>query len=98
MASNDLIPIQQLCTHYNISVSFIDALNNIELIKIIYLGDIQCISKTQINELERMMRLHYDLNINIEGIDAINNLLKKVESLNEHIMELHNKLKRFDPH
>ena len=43
-----------------------------------------------------MMRLHYELDINFEGMDAIFNLLKKVESLNESIVELHNRLKRFE--
>ena len=42
------------------------------------------------------MSLHYDLDINLEGIDAIYNLIKKIESLNEHILELRNKLKRFN--
>lgn len=96
MASKDYISIKQLCIHYNIPISFIHSLNDLNLIEIKHIKSIQCISETQINDIEKMMRLHYDLDINLEGIDAIYNLIKKIESLNEHILELRNKLKRFN--
>ena len=42
------------------------------------------------------MRLHYDLDINIEGIDAIYNLLKQVEELQSQIITLRNKLNFYE--
>ena len=92
MQTKDIISIQQICTNYNIPVSFISALNEIELVKIITIQKTQCIYKTQIKDLEKMIRLHYELDINIEGLDAIYNLLKQVKSLKEEIYELNNRL------
>lgn len=96
METSDLIPIQLVCEYYNVPVAFINTLQEFQLIKIIVRNNDTYIHTKQINEIEKMMRLHYDLDINFEGLDVIYNLLKKVESLNENIIELHNKLKRFD--
>jgi len=46
--------------------------------------------------VEKMMRLHYDLHINLEGIDAISNLLKQVQDLKKENQILKNKLKTYD--
>jgi hypothetical protein len=40
--------------------------------------------------------LHYELHINIEGIDAIYNLLKQVELLQLEIRTLKNKLNSYE--
>lgn len=42
------------------------------------------------------MRLHYDLEINIEGIDAIYNLLEQVNSLRKEITTLNNRLRLYE--
>ena len=93
MGEKDIIPIQQFCTHYDIPVSFIDALCEYELIEIISTEEIRCINKFQIRDIEKMMRLHFDLEINMEGIDAIYNLLKQVDDLQAQVTMLSNKLK-----
>jgi hypothetical protein len=36
----------------------------------------QCIYKIQIKDIEKMIRMHYELDINLEGMDAVYNLLK----------------------
>ena len=43
-------------------------------------------------QVEKMIRLHYDLNINLEGVDVIYNLLNQVNSLKKEITDLQNKL------
>ena len=96
MESKDLIPIQLLCKRYNVPVSFINTLQEFKLIELIFEKDAFYIHTTQIKAVEKMMRLHYDLDINFEGMDVIFNLLKKVELLNEDIIALHNRLKRFE--
>ena len=68
------ITIQQFCVHYDIPVSFIDALSNFELIELIQENDDKYIDESQINTIEKLIRLHYDLNINLEGLDVVVNL------------------------
>ena len=96
METKDLISIQQFCTHYRIPISFITSLNEFELIEIITIQETQCIHKTQIKDIEKLIRLHFELDINLEGMDAVYNLLKQVESLQEEIVELTNKLKFYE--
>jgi hypothetical protein len=42
-------------------------------------------------KLEKFVRLHYDLDINLEGIETINYLLEKIEKMQKEILELRNK-------
>lgn len=96
MEAQDLIPIQLLCKRYSIPVSFINTLQEFQLIEIIVEENDFYIDITQVKEVEKMMRLHYDLDINLEGVDAIYNLLKQVESLKQEITTLHNKLRFYE--
>jgi hypothetical protein len=42
------------------------------------------------------MRLHYDLGINMEGIDVISNLVKQIGELQQELASIKNKLTLFD--
>lgn len=92
MDGTNLISIQRFCEHYKVPVSFIDSLQEYELVEIIVSDGENYLKITQLNKLEKMMRLHYDLDINLEGIDAIYNLLNQVEDLQKEIILLKNKL------
>ena len=96
MEKQDFISIHILSSHYNVPVSFIILLHELELIKIISIQKKLCVYKTQIKDVEKIMRLHFDLNINLEGIHAVSNLLKQVETLQNEIRALNNKLSRFE--
>lgn len=96
METTDLIPIQLLCNRYNIPVSFLDTLQEFQLIEMVVQKDDFYIHTKQLNKVEKMMRLHYDLDINFEGLDAIYNLLNQVESLKEEITILHNRLRLYE--
>jgi hypothetical protein len=96
MNTQDYILIQQFCSHYNVPVSFIDALKEFELIDIIPINNELYIDKTLIKDVEKLIRLHYDLDINLEGIHAITNLLKHVEDLQNEIVGLNNRLNFYE--
>ncbi|MUU79681.1 chaperone modulator CbpM [Winogradskyella endarachnes] len=92
METTHLISIQQFCTHYNVPKTFINALHEYDLVEITISENENYLQTNQLNDVEKMMRLHYDLDINLEGIDAIYNLLKQVENLQSEITTLKNKL------
>ncbi|MFH6769084.1 chaperone modulator CbpM [Gaetbulibacter aquiaggeris] len=96
MGTKNLISVQLICNHYNIPVSFIDTLNEFQLVDIIIENKNLFIHKSQLKEVEKLMRIHYDLEINFEGLDAIYNLLNQVESLKEEITLLQNKLRFYE--
>jgi hypothetical protein len=96
MSTKNLISIQKFCSHYDVPVTFITALHEYDLVEIIITDTEDYLQTNQLNDVEKMMRLHYDLEINLEGIDAIYNLLKQVESLQNEITLLNNKLRFYD--
>ena len=96
MNIKNLITIQKICTHYKVPESFIDSLYEFELIEIVKEDNNRCVSITQIKTIEKLMRLHFDLNINLEGVHAISNLLNQVETLQERVNYLKNRLDLYE--
>ncbi|SDS17987.1 MerR HTH family regulatory protein [Formosa sp. Hel1_31_208] len=96
MDATHFISIQQFCTHYNVPITFINALHEYDLVEVIITKNENYLKTNQLNDVEKMIRLHYDLDINLEGIDAIYNLLKQVEHLQSQIRTLKNKLNVYE--
>lgn len=96
MDTNDLISIQRFCKHYNVPNSFIDKLYEYELIEIIETKNELFIYKTQIRDVEKIIRLHFELDINLEGVDVIYNLLRQIDALKTNIDRLNNRLKIYE--
>jgi len=82
--------------HHKIEMSFIHSLNESGLIQITTVERTQYISREQLSDLEKMIRLHYELDINIEGIESIAHLLQRVENLHEELTVLKNRLKLYE--
>jgi len=97
MKNENLVLIAQFCLHYEVEPSFISSLHDFGLISLLELHDERYIALNEIREVERMVRLHYDLGINLEGIDAINILLKQIAELRQELMVAKNSLKSFGP-
>ena len=56
----------------------------------------QYLQLKQLHKVEKMMRLHYDLQINLEGLDVISNLLSQLESHQNEIILLKNRLQFYE--
>ncbi len=96
MEAEDLVSAEEFCRHHNIDAAFISSLNEYGLIEVFIIEQTQYISKEQVSDLEKMVRLHYELDINPEGIDAISHLLKKVDELHSELTALKNRLRRYE--
>ena len=96
MATENLIPVTEFCTIHKIEISFIHSLNEYGLIEIISEEEKAYIHHEQISQLEKMMRLHYDLDINPEGIDAIFQLLERIDQLKSELNSLRNRLNLYE--
>lgn len=88
----DLITPEECCSYYNIELTFIESLNEYGLIEMRSVEEKRYIQNTQLNELEKFIRLHYELGINIEGIDAIAHLLYKMKMMQDEMAALKNQL------
>lgn len=96
MEAINFIPLVQLCSHYKVETSFFKALNEAGLIEIITFKKVSCLHQDKINDVEKMIRIHHELNINIEGIDVVFNLLHKVDNLQSEIISVRNRLRLYE--
>jgi len=85
------ISVEQCCFFYQIEVSFIQSLETHGLLEIRQFGDQRFISYDQLGELEKYMHFFYELQINMEGLEAISHLLHRVQHLQGEIKRLQNK-------
>lgn len=96
MIQQHLVSTQTICAHYNIEISFVDALNKMGLIQIEIIEEKQFIHHEQINSLEKIIRLYNELNVNLEGIDVVFNLLEKEKQLKNELTILKNRLRLYE--
>jgi chaperone modulatory protein CbpM len=93
----ELITISEYCVNYSVDPSFITALEDSGLIVLTVIEDNKFIHYKQLVEMERFVHFHYDLQINIEGIEAIMNLLQKIKHLQHEIATLKSHVYLYEP-
>lgn len=96
METNNLVLIEQFCTYHRIEFSFINSLHEFGLIEVVVVDDSKYLPFEQLPEVEKLVRLHYDLNINMEGIDAISGLLQRINDLKQQLISAENKLRLYE--
>lgn len=96
MSFEDFIPINQLCTHYQVEVSFIRYLGEAGLVEIQTIEHSPCIHSDYIGTIEKMIRIHHELDVNTESLDIVFHLLKKIEYLQEENSLLRNRLSLYE--
>lgn len=88
-----LILVHEFCTHHHIEKDFIYSLRDFGLLDVISDESNDYISADKLNELERIIRLHYDLDVNVEGIDVILHLLQQLEDAEHELHQVKNQLR-----
>lgn len=88
MTERTNISIDDCCRFYSIETSFVKELNENGLLQLEEMEESYFIKTEDLSLLEKYMHLHYDLEINIPGIEAISHLLQKVEALQTELRSL----------
>lgn len=83
-----LIKFKDVCVHHKLDDVFITQIQEFEMVKIVLKNNIQYISTEEMPVIERVIRLHYDLNINMEGIEVIQQMRSRIENLQEMVHQL----------
>lgn len=96
MKNENMISAAEFCECHHIEISFIDSLKGTGLIEIATIEESSYIRKSQLNDLEKIVRLYYDLDLNIEGIDTVINLLQRMEDMQHEITVLKNRLRLYE--
>lgn len=97
MPTAALLSVEEWSASYNIEVSFLYALQESGLIEITTIEQASFIPVDNLRELEQMSHLHYDLGINLEGIETILHLLQRVSDMQNEMAALKNRLRLFEP-
>lgn len=96
MADEDLISLEAFCAQHNIEVSFVTELQRSGLIPTQRREESIFVSVSVLPTLEKIIRLHYDLDINLEGVETILHLLDRMDAMRSEMMVLQNRLRRYE--
>ena len=88
----EMITVTAYCTYHKIEPEFIYSLEKTGLIQLTNVEEEYYLLFEELKAIEQYTRLHYDLDINVEGIDAIHHLLSKIEGLQTEVHHLKNRL------
>ena len=96
MKIENLIAIPALCSYYKVELSFFDNLNEMGLLEIKTIEEMQYIHPDAIFEIEKMIRIHQELDVNTAGIDVVFNLLQKIDALQNELISTQNRLRLYE--
>ncbi|WP_294241794.1 chaperone modulator CbpM [uncultured Chryseobacterium sp.] len=89
---NERISREELVKIYNIEITFFDELVDSGLLKIHTDNEIRYLMYEDLPVFEKLTNWHYDLDINLPGLEVIHGMLQKMEDLRNRNRELMNKL------
>jgi hypothetical protein len=81
---------------HHVEHTFIESLSEAGLVQLTVVNETRYVPDEQLQKLEKMVRLHNELDINIAGIEAISHLLQRMENIQEEMRLLRNKLRRYE--
>jgi hypothetical protein len=88
----NLIATTDICIHHEVEYTFIRSLSEAGLVELKIVDEMTYISENELRRLEKMIRMHHELEINIAGIEAITHLLERVEQMQEELRILRNRM------
>jgi len=96
MQEEYLISVDEFCSRQNIKISFISSLYENGLIEITTSKGGKFLDSDQLLRVEKFIRLYYEFDINLEGIETITHLLTRIDSMGEEIIHLRNRLRLYE--
>lgn len=96
MNIKNFIPLSQLCTVYKVEMSFFTKMNEFGLIEIVTIEQSYFVHKDKTSDIEKMIRMHQEMDINLEGIETIFNLLEKIKALQAELVTTKNRLRMYE--
>ncbi|MGZ8510387.1 MAG: chaperone modulator CbpM [Chitinophagaceae bacterium] len=92
MENEEMVAAQAFCRSHNVEISFLYSLSESGLLETTTVEENVFISHDQLPELEKLVRLHYDMDINLEGIETIQHLLQQIKLMQDEMKVLKNRL------
>ncbi len=92
----ELIPAKVFCASHAIEQSFIQTLYESGLIDITFIEEDPFVPAAQLEQLERIVRLYFEMDINVEGIETIVHLLHRIHLLQQEMNAVKNRLRLYE--
>ncbi|GGE07443.1 MULTISPECIES: chaperone modulator CbpM [Sphingobacterium] len=83
-----LFRVIDICKTNNIERTFVQELHKSGLIEIIVQEEQEYLEEEQVVYVERFSTWHYELELNIQGIEVVNHLIDKIEELQRELRTL----------
>ncbi len=95
MNLENLIAVKSIASHYELEIIFFENLNDLGIIEIITVNEEYYLEHDMIIKVEKVIRIHKDLDINTEGIAVVLNLLEKIDMLEQELNAAKNSLRLY---
>ncbi|MFV0181856.1 chaperone modulator CbpM [Empedobacter falsenii] len=82
---NITISIVQYCQYHQIEPQFLIDLYKNDLVVLHERNQEYFIEENDLKLIERFIQFHYDLGVNLEGLEVIHHLLKQIETLQKQL-------------
>ena len=92
MMSRKKITYTECLQIYQVEETFLNQLVSSGLIEIVIEEDDRYIEYDYLQEIEQFVRWHYELEINMEGIEALYHMLQQVQQLQDDVERLRGEL------
>lgn len=96
MTTEKYIPVVQLCELYKIEVAFFHEISDLGLVEVMSKENRLFLHEDKLIVVERIIRIHRELNVNMEGIDVVLNLLDKVDKLQDEVINMKSRLRLYE--
>ena len=96
MQTEQLILVDTFCVWHNVAVPFVNTLHELGLIDITIKDEKAFISENNLKQVEQLIRLHNELEINLEGVEVITYLLERIKHQHEEITAMQNRLSFYE--
>jgi len=96
MANEELISLNLFCTQHNVDVSLVTQLQHSGMIQTQMREKSIFVSADELPMLEKIIRLHYELDINLEGVETILHLLDRMDTMRSEMLSLQNRLRQYE--
>lgn len=98
MEATAYILVSEFCRHHHLETGFIEQLQAYGMIEISRQSEGDALSTEDLSQLEKMVRLHQELNIHPEDLDVVADLISRLEAMQTEMEQIKAQLKSFEKH
>ena len=96
MIPEDMVLASEFCIHHNIELAFIHSLRQHGMIETVVVEEQIFLPVSELPRLEKIVRLYFELDINLEGIETIHHLLQQMKAMQEEIKSTRSRLSLYE--